>query len=127
MASVCTLTNDSLAGTIILKIAYGYDAKPEHDPFIEKVDFAMSQFADILNPGKYLVDFLPWLRYIPEWLPGGGWKKTMRYYRETLDAMSEEPFQLVKDRLVSGLRDKVRVCTDVFWLESRNCCSVLRI
>ncbi|KAH8085480.1 cytochrome P450, partial [Cristinia sonorae] len=90
------------SGSIILKIVYGHDAKDGRDEFIDKVDLALAQFASVIQPGSSIVDFMPWLRYIPEWMPGGGWKKTMRYYRETMDEVMTVPYEIVKARLNSG-------------------------
>lgn len=85
---------------MILKIVYGHDTMPGKDPLVEVVDEAMSQFIHMSRPGAYLVDFLPILRFIPSWFPGGGFKKEAKYNRKTLLDMINMPFSLVQDQMV---------------------------
>ncbi|TCD64635.1 hypothetical protein EIP91_003837 [Steccherinum ochraceum] len=108
LRNVCNTPDDLdhhihyLAGSLILKIVYGYDAQDYHDDFIEKVDSGMADFADILQTGRYPVDLFPWLSIVPEWLPGGGWKTRMREYSQRLEQIVSEPFELVKQRMNAG-------------------------
>lgn len=85
---------------MILKIVYGHDIKPGKDPLVEVVDEAMEQFSILSRPGAYLVDSLPFLRYIPSWFPGGGFKKEVKYYRKTLQDMVNMPFEITKANMV---------------------------
>ncbi|TCD64727.1 hypothetical protein EIP91_003683 [Steccherinum ochraceum] len=90
------------AGAVILQMAYGFKAQEGTDPFIEKVDEAMAQFSDLLKLGTFMVDFLPWLRYLPDWLPGMGWKKTLQHYYQTTQEMKTVPFDTVERQLKAG-------------------------
>ena len=90
----------SWAGSLSLKIAYGYETKTGHDDLVELVDEAMDQFTYLSKPGLFLVDFIPWLKYVPEWFPGTGFKQTAKYYRETLKKMINVPFNMVQGQLV---------------------------
>lgn len=90
----------SWAGALVLKIAYGFDTKPGHDPLVEIVDEAMAQFADLVRPGAWLVDFIPLLRFIPAWFPGGKFKAVAKHYRKTLDDMIDIPFRMVQAQMV---------------------------
>lgn len=52
------------AGTVILKVAYGYQTKAEgKDPLVELAGKTMVQFADATVPGRWLVDILPFCEY----------------------------------------------------------------
>lgn len=33
-------------------------------------------------PGKFLVDVLPWLKYVPEWVPGASFQRLAREWKE---------------------------------------------
>lgn len=47
------------AGSIILRIAYGYIAKDRDDPFIEAGNTAMASFNAGCKPGAYMVNQMP--------------------------------------------------------------------
>ncbi|KAJ5623806.1 hypothetical protein N7510_000115 [Penicillium lagena] len=85
------------AGAFILKITYGYNIEPHgKDPLVELADLALQQFSNAIVPGAWLVDLLPALRYIPEWVPGASFQRTARYYAETLTKLVENPFAFTK-------------------------------
>ncbi|TCD66168.1 hypothetical protein EIP91_001722 [Steccherinum ochraceum] len=90
------------AGAMILKIVYGYEIKPGNDPFVEIVDEAMSQFIYLSRPGAYMVDFFPWMRFIPSWFPGAHFKREGKKFRSTMDDMIHVPFNYVKDKMKEG-------------------------
>lgn len=41
------------------------------------------------------------MKYVPDFLPGAGFKRQAKLWRKTVSAMRELPFQFVKDSLVS--------------------------
>ncbi|KAL4246397.1 cytochrome P450 family protein [Abortiporus biennis] len=85
-----------MAGKIILRITYGFDIKPDNDPYVGIAERALYATARVVNPGSYLVDSVPILRFIPEWLPGGGFKKDVKEWQVHFDDMRDKPFELVK-------------------------------
>jgi len=91
------------AGAIILKMAYGYNIAPhEQDPLVQHVDEAMDQFSKAAVAGAWLVDVVPALRHLPDWVPGTEFKRTARYYKKTLTEVIERPYQFVKQRTAAG-------------------------
>ena len=50
-----------------------------------------------------MVDLIPALRYVPDWVPGTGWKKVAKYYREMSLLSRVTPFRIVQDLVVSNL------------------------
>lgn len=42
------------------------------------------------------------MRYIPDWVPGAGFKKTARYYAETLTRLADEPLAFTKSQMAKG-------------------------
>jgi len=69
------------AGETIMSIAYGLSVQPENDPYIQTAEKAIPQFARAAVPGTFLVDSLPWLKYLPEWVPGAGFQRLAREWR----------------------------------------------
>jgi len=80
------------AGAFILKVTYGYSILPEEiDPLVTLSESALDWFVYSTAPGKWLVDLLPFMRHIPEWLPGGGFKKTAREVEKHVQEIIEKP------------------------------------
>ncbi|KAJ6623187.1 cytochrome P450 [Mycena sp. CBHHK59/15] len=91
------------AGAIVLKIAYGYKAQDQDDPLVRLVDDAMEQFSQMTVPNAYAVDTFPFLRYVPQWFPGGAWKKKAAHNRDTLQTMLNKPYEWAKSQMSMGL------------------------
>ncbi|KAI1348904.1 cytochrome protein [Xylaria sp. FL0043] len=95
------------AAAIILKIVYGYTVESHKpDPLVELVDTVMEQFSAATVPGAWLVDIFPALKYVPEWMPGGRWKRTAREWQRVLREVSEKPLQFARRRIASGNKDR---------------------
>ncbi len=53
------------AGTVILRITYGYTAEPHgRDPLVDMAGKTMQEFADATVPGKWVVDIMPFCKFI---------------------------------------------------------------
>ncbi|WYZ44616.1 hypothetical protein EsH8_VII_001052 [Colletotrichum jinshuiense] len=91
------------AGSLILKIVYGYTAEPfTKDPFLDMVGEAMDNFARAAVPGSFLVDVFPFLRYVPDWVPGTGFKQIAKDYRAQLTETINRPYAFVEHQLAQG-------------------------
>ncbi|KAH8823894.1 cytochrome P450 [Flagelloscypha sp. PMI_526] len=79
---------------LMLGLGYGLDVKTNDDYYIQVAESALS----IVNQtNNIVVDALPWIQYLPGWLPGMGWKAhTVDWKRQAL-AMRDEPFNAVKN------------------------------
>ena len=65
------------------------------------VEVAMQGFAKASEPGAFLVDYFPALRYVPECLvPHGGFKAVARRMRQELDEMYDLPYAFVRKQMV---------------------------
>ena len=90
-------------GVIILRISHGYRPTTEDDSLVRIADEATDQLNVLLSPGLFAVDFLPILRHIPEWFPGGGFHKIAREWRHTLIDMTEKSYEFVLEQMVRPL------------------------
>ncbi|KAI0400732.1 putative cytochrome P450 oxidoreductase OrdA-like protein [Xylaria palmicola] len=90
-------------GTIVLKIAYGYTAESHRDDvLIDMVGEAMEKFGRAAVPGAFMVDLFPFLKEIPDWVPGTAWKRTARQWAAELVGVTDIPYQFVKHRMAQG-------------------------
>ncbi|KAF4617261.1 hypothetical protein D9613_005667 [Agrocybe pediades] len=93
---------ERLASSIILAIAYGYQIKDANDAFVSLADSVMDYVSKVISPNNFLVDSIPVLRYIPEWMPGAGFKKEAKICRELLNRMNREPYLSVLKQMSNG-------------------------
>ena len=69
------------------------------DPSIIIAEKGMKAFVDA--QGFYLVNDLPWLQYLPSWLPGMGFLKVVEEgYRRSME-MYRKPYEMFKKNYVS--------------------------
>ncbi|KAF9652600.1 cytochrome P450 [Thelephora ganbajun] len=64
---------------------------------------AMEGFALASEPSAFMVDNFPFLKHMPEWLPGGGFKKKAREMFEDRERLYEVPFKFVREQIESQL------------------------
>ncbi|KAF9269239.1 cytochrome P450 [Marasmius fiardii PR-910] len=91
------------AATIILSIAYGIEVLPDKDPLVALAEEGVLAITLAARPGAYLVESFPLLKYVPEWFPGARWKRQVQTWYRITKAMINEPFEVAKDRIASGL------------------------
>ncbi|KAJ7457987.1 cytochrome P450 [Mycena galericulata] len=80
------------AGSIILRVTYGYRTAPQDDKFLLLAERVMGAFSQASQPGAWAVDIIPWLRHIPSWFPGAGFKRTAAYWNQMHMEVVESPF-----------------------------------
>ncbi|THU90948.1 cytochrome P450 [Dendrothele bispora CBS 962.96] len=85
-----------MTGSIILSVAYGIEVLPQNDPYIAAADAALDTFCIAARPGSFLVDAIPWLKYVPEWMPGAGFKRKAKEWRKLARRMIEMPFETAR-------------------------------
>ena len=71
-------------------MAYGIEIKPINDPFIDLAESAMKSIG--ASVGIFLVDIIPILKYVPEFVPGAGLKKQARIWRKLQEDFREQPY-----------------------------------
>lgn len=120
-----------MAGRSIMSIAYGIDVLDKDDPYIRIGEIANDIVALTTTPGSYLVDTLSFctslylrrltrpdilctVKYIPDWLPGAGFKRQAREWRTVADSMLNDPFNVTKRAMVNIMIFDADGSTDVY-------------
>ncbi|KAJ6563069.1 cytochrome P450 [Mycena vulgaris] len=91
-----------MVGEVILSVTYGIDALSADDPYLSMVEKAAESLKIAMVPGRFLVDSIPILKYVPEWVPGANFKRIAREWKEVVKAVQDAPFAEVKRRMASG-------------------------
>ncbi|KAJ7184544.1 cytochrome P450 [Mycena filopes] len=90
------------AAAVIMKIAYGYPVSQNDDHFVTVAEEHMRLGSLAGAPGKWLVDSVPILRFLPEWFPGARFKRLAREWSESMYWQAEEPHRWVKEQMAAG-------------------------
>ncbi|KAF4448226.1 O-methylsterigmatocystin oxidoreductase [Fusarium austroafricanum] len=93
------------AGAIILKMTYGYSVEPQKsDPLVLLIERMMHNASIVFVPMAFLVDILPSLEYLPEFLPGMSFKGLARKWKNVLDMTIEVPYAFVRQQMAKGIQ-----------------------
>ncbi|KZO99693.1 cytochrome P450 [Calocera viscosa TUFC12733] len=88
--------------SITSQIVYAYDAKTEDDAFIAKVTRILRSVEKTARPGEYIVEGLTFLKQLPTWFPGAGFKREGLRIKQDCRWLIDEPYDDVKQKLVAG-------------------------
>lgn len=89
-------------GALIMETAYGIQVQDEGDPWLELCEEAGTIFSRVTVPGSFLVDAIPFLRYVPDWMPGAGWKRQAREWKGLVTRLADAPFEFVRTAMASS-------------------------
>ncbi|KAJ3563540.1 hypothetical protein NP233_g8878 [Leucocoprinus birnbaumii] len=90
-------------GGVTLSLAYGLRIKRFDDPWIKLAEEALSTTTEAAVVGRFLVDVIPALKYIPEWIPGAGFQKVAKEGRRTLNSFFDELYAAAVQDIVDGV------------------------
>ena len=78
------------------------DSEGEVDPFLRLAEECVGILSEKIasGGGVWPVDVLPSLQYIPEWVPGGGFKRSAREWKKKMEEFVDKPYEFVKSSLV---------------------------
>lgn len=82
----------SMIGGIAISLAYGLKIRDADDPFIDLAQRALQTVLDAVIPGAFLVDLIPWLKYVPDWMPGASFQKKAKMWRKLQEDLRELPY-----------------------------------
>lgn len=57
-----------------LTIVHGLPYKDMSQQFINDLVASEEGFAEVFGPSTFIVELFPWLRHLPAWVPGMGWR-----------------------------------------------------
>ncbi|KAH9990432.1 cytochrome P450 [Russula vinacea] len=92
----------NLTGSLILSTAYGYEVRDLNDRKVEASVKFLQLVGEIGAPGSLLVNELPFLRYIPEWLPWLSYKPLARYGYDLGQEVLHAPMEFVRETMLNG-------------------------
>ncbi|KIJ42382.1 hypothetical protein M422DRAFT_171145 [Sphaerobolus stellatus SS14] len=91
-----------MAASIIMATVYGYESAPKDDTFIDNGDKAITIMTNSMFPGASLVNSVPFLKYLPSWVPGSQFQRRAEECQNLTRAMLDLPFEFVKRNMQNG-------------------------
>ena len=86
-----------------MRIIYGIQLQESNDQHYQMIERAIKAGEALTIPGRFPVEAIPALRYLPSWFPGGTFKRwaaeTKREIQEGIDSL----FYSAKNAMVSAL------------------------
>ncbi|EJF62441.1 cytochrome P450 [Dichomitus squalens LYAD-421 SS1] len=104
-----------LSAATIMSIAYDIDVASLDDPYIHTAEAAGDSISETTIAGAFLVDIIPFLRYVPEWFPGAGFQKKAKHWRVAVERLRDAPYDNALKRFTAG---NLGDCTAKFVIES---------
>lgn len=84
-----------------MDVVYAHKISSIDDEYINVASAAAEIVHVSRTPGKFWVDFVPLLKYIPAWVPGAAAKKFGARSLPVVQKMVNQPFDMVKNNTVS--------------------------
>ncbi|KAJ7274074.1 cytochrome P450 [Mycena rebaudengoi] len=90
------------AGSVALFVAYGHVVEGDGDKYVLLAEELSQITAAATQPGKWLVDYFPYLKHLPRWMPGSGFLTWATNARKRSDELIFSPLLEVKRNILSG-------------------------
>ena len=81
-----------------MRITYGIEA---NDKYFTMVQRLVEIGEDIMVPGRYLVEAIPHLRFLPAWFPGAHFKRYAARARRNILYIRDQLFESAKTAMVN--------------------------
>lgn len=90
----------NIVGGITLSLAYGLQIRRFNDPWINLAEMALHTTTEAAVVGRYFVDIIPVLKYVPGWLPGAGFQKVGKEGRRIVNNFFEQLYDAAVQEIV---------------------------
>ncbi|KAI0676518.1 O-methylsterigmatocystin oxidoreductase [Trametes maxima] len=89
-------------GAIIMDVTYGIRVAEIEDPYIDVARRSAALFSDIVIPGRYLVELFPFMKHIPSWFPGAGYKREALRRGADVNPLRDLPYDTTLEAMARG-------------------------
>ncbi|KAG9318131.1 cytochrome P450 [Chiua virens] len=91
------------AAAVIMSIVYDYEVAPDHDPLVELFERGNALAMEGLTPETAsIVEAFPFVLRLPEWFPGGTFRRKATISHQCAMKMIEEPFEYARQQETMG-------------------------
>jgi len=86
----------------IMGSVYGFNVTSVANKYLSRMEESLHCLERAVVPGAFLVDVFPKLVHIPNWFPGGGFKRTAAEWKRIHENSITSPFEVVKEQVTAG-------------------------
>ncbi|EIM81797.1 cytochrome P450 [Stereum hirsutum FP-91666 SS1] len=87
------------AERIILSVTYGLPIDVADNEYVTQAEETMHIISDAMVPGAFLCDLLPWMKWLPSWVP---FQREAAHGRAMIEHLVTKPFEHVKQDMSQG-------------------------
>ncbi|KAG6901129.1 hypothetical protein C0995_000279 [Termitomyces sp. Mi166 len=91
-----------MAGEIIMSVAYRIKVDSKDDPYITIAEEGVDGIKTAAIPGAFLVESIPILKHVPDWMPFAGFKRKAKHWRKITLDMVNKPYEVAKRSIERG-------------------------
>ena len=84
-----------------MRIIYGFELHERSDQYFKMAERMGEVGEEIVVPGRFYVEALPLLRFMPAWFPGGGFKRFAADAKRDIRFAVDHLFNRAKAAMVS--------------------------
>ncbi|CAE7053445.1 unnamed protein product [Rhizoctonia solani] len=88
---------------------YGYEVASSNDPFPIRTQKLASYLTHAILSSNYLVNVVPALRHVPDWLPGTGWKREASKWRKEKDNLIDELYNIGLENMKKDEKARIMI------------------
>ena len=81
---------------LVLDVVYGQEVNSMDDQYVKLTIASIEAFNESKTLGKFWVDFMPFIKYLPAWLPGASAVKYGAQWHPVTEEMIERPFRKIQ-------------------------------
>ncbi|THH21271.1 hypothetical protein EW146_g251 [Bondarzewia mesenterica] len=87
------------AARIVMIVTYGFSVSDADDKYITHAEQTMELVTKATVPGAFICDFLPFLKYLPSWVP---FQRYAVKGKDMIESLVTRPFEHVKREMAKG-------------------------
>ncbi|KAF8884124.1 cytochrome P450 [Infundibulicybe gibba] len=97
------IITSSFSASIVIRIAYGHQISSEDDSY-NIMSHQVAVAVDATGPAaSTMVDFFPFLQYLPSWFPGTYFATQARRVRKCIRDLHEQPIEDIRQQIAAGI------------------------
>ncbi|KAI0683658.1 cytochrome P450 [Cerioporus squamosus] len=102
-----------------VRTVYGITMSGNDDEYLALIERAIHALKSSLEPGQYLVEIFPWLRRLPQWLPGAGFLRDAAEWEGAIEDARRVPFERALEDIRRGQSSPSMMSVTVQWFQAK--------